>query len=256
MKKLRALITTTLLGALLCTSLPPALACGPSYIETVFVIDGSPDIPFEEFTRGNIGVVRPTFGPKALFIAYRYANGGSFNSSDQERLIEALQGKPPEDTDEDAAVARWIAARKLVAGDQKLPGIYTERNFGGYNFFPNCTANAFDVAVETLNARAGTHGFADRNVQEWARGQDKVFEICSSGTELPPEPAVDAPAWLKKDRQYQIAAAHFYSLNFDEARRRFEEISNDSDSVWQQTADYLVGRTLVRHASLVEGETK
>ena len=83
MKQLRALVTTTLLGALLCTSLSPALACGPSYIETVFAIDGSPDIPFEEFTRGNIGVVRPKFGPKALFIAYRYANGGSFSASDQ-----------------------------------------------------------------------------------------------------------------------------------------------------------------------------
>ncbi|HXM35975.1 MAG TPA: hypothetical protein VN920_12355, partial [Pyrinomonadaceae bacterium] len=64
----------------------------------------------------------------------------------------------------------------------------------------------------------------------------------------------ESPLWLRKDREYQIAAASFYSLKFDEARARFEKIASDSESDWQQTADYLVARTLVRPASLAENE--
>ena len=60
--------------------------------------------------------------------------------------------------------------------------------------------------------------------------------------------------WLRKDRDYQIAAAHFYSLDFDQARTRFAAIALDPASPWQETADYLVGRTWVRQASLTENE--
>ena len=35
---------------------------------------------------------------------------------------------------------------------------------------------------------------------------------------------------MRKDRDYQIAAAYFYSLKFDEARARFERIAADADS--------------------------
>jgi hypothetical protein len=51
-----------------------------------------------------------------------------------------------------------------------------------------------------------------------------------------------------------MAAAFFYSLNFDEARRRFESIAADTDSPWQETAKYLVARTLFRQASLAKDE--
>ena len=64
----------------------------------------------------------------------------------------------------------------------------------------------------------------------------------------------DKPEWLRKDRDYQIAAALFYSLNFDEARDRFERIAVDNESPWRETADYLVARTLVRQASLKSDE--
>ena len=249
----RHLLSLTVLAILLLhASLPIALACGPSYIEPVFKFRNSPDIPFSEFTSGNIGLVRPTFGRKALFIAYRYANGGSFSLRDQQALMDALRGKAPDDNDITQAVEAWVAARKVVVGDEKLPDIYTDKNYSGYNFFPNCTKNAFEVATQVLNERAATHGVENPNVREWLKGQDRVFDICSSGNTYPDEARPDAPVWLKKDRAYQIAAAHFYSLNFDEAVKRFEAIAADDESVWRETADYLIGRTLVRQASLVK----
>ena len=250
----RQLLTLTVLIILLHASLPVALACGPSFIEPVFEFENSPDIPFHEFTSGNIGLVRPTFGRKALFIAYRYASGGSFSLSDQTALIDALRGKAPEDNDVTETVRAWVAARKLVVGDEKLPEIYTDKNDSGYNFFPNCTKNAFEVATSVLKDRAATYGVEDPSVREWLKGQDRVFDICSSGGTYPAEAGPDAPTWLKKDRAYQIAAAHFYALNFGEAVERFKQIAADDESVWRETADYLIGRTLVRQASLNKDE--
>ena len=40
-------------------SSPVANGCGPSFIEPVFVFNGSPDLPFNEFTGGNGGFGYP-----------------------------------------------------------------------------------------------------------------------------------------------------------------------------------------------------
>ena len=227
----------------------PALACGPETVEPIFVFSTSPDLPFDEFTRGKIGIVQPTFGRKTLVIAHRFLNGGTFTEDEQRGLVLALKGKPPED-DDNSATKAWIAARKEVVGEEKEPlAIYDERRHDGYDFFPNCTSNAFEVATQTLKERVASYGAEDNNVRDWLRAQDVVFKNCAEGAEAPPA-ASSGPQWLQKDRDYQIAAANFYSLNFREARTRFETIANDGESIWQDTAAYLVGRTLVREASL------
>jgi hypothetical protein len=234
----------------------PGLACGPSAIAPVFVFKQSPDLPFAEFTKGKIGIIRPTFGRKTLVIAYRYLNGGSFDSDEQEGLVQALKGEAPE-AGGDSALKAWINARKeFLKEDQQLPKIYTERRYGGYDFFPNCTKNAFEVATQTLRDRVASYGADDVNVHAWIEAQDTVFQNCSGGAQVPPAVGASSPSWLAKDRDYQIAAAHFYSLQFDEARSRFERIAADADSIWQQTAAYLVARTLVRQASLAEPEIR
>jgi tetratricopeptide (TPR) repeat protein len=61
---------------------------------------------------------------------------------------------------------------------------------------------------------------------------------------------------MRPDRAYQIAAANFYSTNFDEAKKRFDSIAADSDSPWRQNAIYLVARTLARKGSLGPPEQK
>jgi hypothetical protein len=255
MKLLQRTLAISLAALLLLNSTTPVRACGPYFTEPIFVFENSPDLPFNEFTNGKIGIVLPTFGRKTLVIAYRYLNGGSFTSDEQAELIGALKGKAPED-DGTAAVKAWVKARKEVFGDDdKLPEIYTERQHGeGYDFFPNCTRNAFEVATETLKDRVTRYGAEDKNVHTWLAAQDTVFQNCSRGAQVPNELGAESPEWLRKDREYQIAAAHFYSLNFDEARARFEKIAADVDSPWQELAAYLVARTLVRQASLAGTE--
>ncbi|MEK6334476.1 MAG: hypothetical protein AABM67_05975, partial [Acidobacteriota bacterium] len=141
-----------------------------------------------------------------------------------------------------------------LSNEEKLPEIYTERRYGGYDFFPNCSANAFEVATATLKDRAATYGPEDRNVRAWVAAQDIVFQNCAQGGTVPDELGPESPAWLRQDRDYQIGAALLYSLNFEAARARFEKIANDGESSWHETAEYLVGRTLVRHASLSPDE--
>lgn len=257
MKLPRRAFAVALTALLLLNYAAPAIGCGPWPTEPIFVFENSPDLPFSDFTAGKIGIVRPSLGHKTLVIAYRYLNGGSFTGEEQRELLDALKGTAPEEDSIDAVKA-WVKARKELFGeDQKLPQIYTERENGGtYNFFPNCTSNAFEVATETLKDRVASYGADNANVKLWLEAQDTVFENCSVGSHVPAALGNDSPTWLRKDRAYQIAAAYFYSLNFDEARTRFEQIAADADSPWSDLAAYLIGRTLVRQASLTEDQTK
>lgn len=253
---IRRAITCVSLLAILFQSYGRANACGPSVLEPIFVFKESSDLPFSDFAAGKIGIIQPTFGRKTLFIAYRYLNGVTFTPDEQEALVRALRGKPPEDEDE-AAVKQWVTARKEVALDERNPPeIYTERQYGGYDFFPNCTRNAFEVATATLQDRVAQHGSEDRHVRAWLAAQDLVFQNCQTGAAIPNNLGPESPGWLRKDRDYQIGAALLYQLNLDDARSQFAKIASDPESPWQETADYLVGRTLVRQGSLTKDETK
>jgi hypothetical protein len=236
--------------ALLLQATPLLLACGPEYILPIFKFTQSPDLPFDGFAKGNIGILQSTFGRKTLVIAHRYLGGGTYTEDEQKALVAALKGKGSEEQN-DAAIKAWIETRKLILPDEKTPpAIYDERRQSGYDFFPNCTSNAFEVATQTLKDRVTSYGSDDLNVRDWLQAQDVVFKNCAEGSEPPAPVSTGSPRWLQKDRDYQIAASYFYLLNFNEARSRFEKISEDGESDWQEVAAYLVGRTMVRQASL------
>ncbi len=258
MKKLfRFLTSTVLIPAFFVNVLP----CGPSYISPVFEYKYAPDNPYENFAAGKIGILKPSYRRIVLIASYRYLNGGSFNAEEQKALVDVwnaeFNNKSYDDNEVGDAVKKWVEKRKEVAEkDEKLPDIYTEREYGGYDFFPNCTKSSFETAADTLSNRMSSYGSDSKDVKNWARGQDRVFENCASGITSPEPPNEGMPEWLQKDRAYQMAAAAFYSLDYEEAKRRFAEIAQDSQSPWQETAEYLVGRTLIRQASLSKDEAK
>ena len=127
MRLQRRMIVLALTLSLSLNLAPSAKACGGAGdIEPIFVFKESPDLPFEEFAQGKIGIVLPTFGRKSLFIAYRYLSEQPFTAGEQHALVEALRGTPPEDEGGEAIKA-WIAARKeFVAEGEDLPAIYAE----------------------------------------------------------------------------------------------------------------------------------
>jgi hypothetical protein len=258
MKKFAALLSSLLLIAL---AVNPVFACGPSYISPIFEYEHAPENPYENFAAGKIGILKPSQRRIVLLAAYRYLNGGGFSQPEQKALVEVwnaeFNNQPYEADDISETVKKWIAKRKAVVGkEEKPPEIYVEREYeGGYDFFPNCTKNAFETAEKTLSERIAAHGSEDRHVKDWIKAQDKVFENCASGKAAPDASVEEMPEWLKKDRAYQIAAAEFYSLDYDSAKRHFSEIALDYDSPWRETAEYLVGRTLIRQASLIKDKT-
>ena len=252
MKSIFRFTTSTILVLVF---LSQALPCGPGYISPVFDNEKAPENPYSNFAAGQLGIIKPDFRRSVLFAAYRYLNGGSFSVDDQKALVEVWKAeidrdyKPQDDISE--SVKAWVDKRMEVVGkEEKTPEIYVERTYGGYDFFPNCTKNAFETATETLSSRVTLHGPSDPGVVNWVNGQDQVFNNCASGKQTPNEPPVGAPDWLNKDRAYQRAAAEFYSLDYRNAKLHFAEIAQDTESPWRETADYLVARTLIRQASL------
>ncbi len=227
----------------------------------VFNYKYAPENPFENFAAGKIGIVKPSYHRTILVAAYRYLTGGNFTPDEQKNLVEVWKADfnnedfKKDDTSE--AVKKWVQKRLEATGkDEKTPDIYAEREYGGYNFFPNCTPNAFETAAQTLASRIGSYGADSKDVKSWVKTQDAVFSNCASGREIPAPPVPGAASWLQKDYDYQAAAAEFYSLNYAEAKNKFALIAVDSDSPWQETADYLIGRTLLREASLTKSDEK
>jgi hypothetical protein len=247
-----------------------AAPCGPGFVEPLFVTTSAPESPYENFAAGKLGLVKPEYHRTVLVAAYRYLTGGTFSQEERKALVEVwnadFHNKEYPDNDVTDAVRTWVERRKDLAADEKeLPQIYVERDDGGYSFFPNCTKNAFETATQTLSERVARYGTDSKDVAEWLSGQDEVFRNCTAGKSIPNSVGSGAPTWLQQDRKYQIAAAEFYSLDFSAARRHWAEIAADPQSPWAETADYLIGRALVRESSLsketpgaaaVEGEAE
>jgi BON domain len=240
-----------IIAVLLSTALP----CGPGYVTPIFITTAAPENPYANFAAGRLGIISPGYRRSLLIAAYRYLNGSGFTPDEQKALVELWKSDIDRNytrTDDIAPVIRaWVEKRKDVVGtDEKTPEIYAERSYGGYDFFPNCTQNAFETATATLADRASAHGPSDAAVRDWLNAQDAVFANCSTGKRIPAEAPPGSPDWLQRDREYQKAAAEFYALDYADAKRRFAEIAQDSESPWRDTADYLVARTLIRQASL------
>ncbi|MEQ1922245.1 MAG: hypothetical protein ABL952_07025 [Pyrinomonadaceae bacterium] len=247
--------------ALLFIFLSNTIPCGPGYITPMFDTSSAPEAPYTDYASGRLGIVKPSFHRSVLIAAYKYIAGNGLNAAEQQAMIEVwkaeIDNKDFADDTVDEAVKAWVARRKEVVGkEEKTPDIYVERSYGGYDFFPNCTKNAFETAAETLSDRTTAHGPSDTNVQNWVRAQDQVFQNCASGKQQPDDTAPGAPDWLQKDRAYQKAAAEFYSLDYESAKKHFAEIAQDTESPWAETADYLVARTLIRQASLSKSKEK
>src|SRR5262249_24098264 len=156
------------------------LPCGPGYVLPLFDTSSAPEDPYTDFAAGKLGIVKPTFHRSVLYAAYRYINGGSLNAAEQQAMIQVwradFDNQDFGDNSVEDALKAWIERRKDIVGkDEKLPDIYAERSYGGYEFFPNCTKNAFETASETLADRASAHGPSDPNVVDWLKGQDAVF---------------------------------------------------------------------------------
>jgi len=238
-----------------------ALACGPFTLEAVFVHTVHPTYPLGQFASGRIGVVQPSYARSYLYTAYRYFSGSTFSPSEQRGLVDLWGQRLNFSSDEGPAQwsNMWLEARKKVPGvqDRREINVYRAREKPNeYEFYVNCNKDSFETAAKTLADRTAKYGADSQVLLNWIEAQDEVFANCSSATSIPDPLPADVRPLALQDRAYQIAAAHFYSANFDQARKRFEEIAADAKSPWHLVASYMVARTLIRKASLGAPEQK
>ena len=249
------------------------IACGPDFGPDVFVPAPHPQNP-SIFAKGRLGVLQPSYWRADKVVAYRYLIGGKL--SDTERAAYA----PAESEDQSDSktwqqqydarqaalpVNQWRAARAAVlkVDLKSSPEISQDRSLGtktndGFELDPilNCPDDAFLTAKTTLESRLKQWGQDSASLAEWLRGQDAVFSNCSTSGQIPlPLPASAAPL-LRRDREYQIAAAKFYAADYDGAIRGFETVANDADSPWHAWGQYLAARAEVRKAAKAASPAK
>ena len=242
------------LAILLC-GLMPAWATGPLGPEIRFFSRSGQD-PVDDLTyfRGQLGILRPTFTDNRLYAAYRIMLGGRFSEAQAKQLLARCCDAPETPFD---AVTSWNELRKRVPGvpPAKEATSFRQRPEDMRIFDVSCFPNAYRNSAATLRARIADHGANNPLVREWVIGQDAVLLNCYEDSSLPEELPPNAPAWLKADLAYQIAATYFYRLDYTRAGQLFAEIGRDASSPWQKTARYLVARCAV-HAAIEDKTPK
>lgn len=257
-------------------------ACSPSafWPEPIFVNVLHPDLPIGSYGEGNLGVIQPAYASIYLYVAYRTLKGHPLQPSEQEALWKGdsllLNGIPrsqtqPQETRQPARAAgetdwigEWVSETGIlptgdISGDQFPPGASTAAGISRqvavrvngsvlYTNILNCTPGAFRTALDTYKARSGQFGASSQVVSDWLQAQRLVFDNCGNPGEIPPPLPTTAPALAQADRTYQIAAAHFYAGDYDQAAADFRAIGENSSSPWSELAPYLVARALVRKA--------
>lgn len=254
-RRIARILHTTAVCAITLTT---AQACGPDFSPDVFVRTNRPDLP-ERYVQGHLGILQTDFPSADLFVAYRYLNGGKLSAEEQKTLHpESSNTQTSYGPQPNAAIMGWMAERAkypdvpVNAVDPNFQQKVTENGYSYNITYPNCADDAFHTATLTLQSRAATWGKNNPSTLDWIRAQEAVFLACSTAAPAPQPAPASAPLLLKQDRAYQLAAASFYSHNFDAAAQQFQTIAADKASPWSNTAGYVAARALIRKAFLAK----
>jgi len=209
--------------------------------------DAGPTQTFENYAKGNIGVLAQGYSTVDFLVAYRALTGRKVSDAD----IQVLSTIRKNWYDHDGGIFGfdWLSLRQTLPHEKSLERAYA-------TFSGPCRGDAFSVAASKLKHLLDTFGAKDAAVLEWVRGQDAVFSHCwvnATATLLQELPA-SAPQWLRKERAYQIAAATLYEGDYPKARTLFDQIGKDADSPWHNYAPYLIGRSYLEQADNTSDE--
>jgi hypothetical protein len=235
---------------------PEAESCGPFLSFAQFTYVAQP--PQDVFARGQLGILRPKYYRRYLVVAYRYLTGVPLNGEE----ISAFSGELPAGPASPAPVDpanQWLQPRNQVPGLMPIQSIERDRALPAPNAFEsyrNCLDDAFGNAAQTLRERTVRWGLNSPQLAEWVRGQDAVFRNCNGGDETPPPLPAAADPILAADRRYQIAAAEFYSEQYEDAEKDFASIASDVNSPWRELGRFMVARTLIRAATIGDDKSK
>jgi hypothetical protein len=237
----------------------PAEACGPFFSDAIFVFTTHPDFPLDKFAAGKFGVIRASWARSYLVVTYRSLSGNPLSDGEAKAMKSLWDDRLNNAgyVSEGELINKWNEARKAAGATAPAQiSVYRRREKPReYESFLNCQVDAFVNAENLLNERVRLFGVNSPQVQSWLAAQDAVFANCGEGRQIPKDAATelpDLPQLLRADRAYQIAAANFYSTNFDEAKQQFEAIARDKNSPYHIIAPYMAARSMLRKGSFAE----
>jgi hypothetical protein len=222
-------------------------------VEPRIFFDVRPDAPIDRFVDGHLGILQPSYARSHLIVAFRYLSGRPPSAVEREGFRELLRHRLDEYPEPRIRAAeQWERLRTNVRGVAFAQAPDQSRAVGGdsYEWIDNCTDDAFHTAAATLAARVKTFGARHPAVSAWLDAQEIVFGNCSDGSASVPEADGSLPEIIRADRRYQMAAADFYAMRYQEARARFLAIARDAKSPWRATARLVAARALIRAESL------
>jgi hypothetical protein len=228
----------------------PGQSCGPFFTEAIFVLH-QPESR-EELMKGNPGIIWPDFGFVDLALAYRAMQGPVFTAAEieGERVRQVATDGVNENARQHSTMSGmdlWVKARgeggKPIAVDANVPGQQ-------WQSYGNCLDDAFATAAKTLQSRQRENAADKAALAAWVVGQDQVFSNCGGLGDMPSEIGASSPEWLRQDRAYQSAAAHFYRAEWQPAQADFTAIAADKSSSWHDLASYMIARAMIRQATL------
>ena len=232
-------------------------SCGPFFTDAIFVLHQPKSR--EELMGGDPGIIWPDFGIGDLALAYRALQGPAFTADEiagqkAQAILTDSSGSSAQKSTGDG-VAKWFAARQAFTGQNHEP-ISTDATVPGQQWqsYGNCLEDAFVTAAKTLEKREADYPSDKSSIEAWVTGQDAVFSNCNAQGQLPVDARASTPDWLRRDRAYQSAAAHFYRSEWQPAQAGFTAIAGDKGSPWHDLASYMVARTMIRRATLSKSD--
>lgn len=257
---MRAVAVVRAVVGLLCAALAAEGGLKHAFDRPVFIYMRHPELPLDRFAAGRLGIPEPTWARIYHFVVYRELTGQPLTPAEREAWRTAVDmrggywvtddawsrpyptgtGQPYSSPD----LADWLEVRaRVTTVSAPVPKPPARPATWAYTSRTVCAEDAYAVAAGTLRERIRRYGAPSPEVKFWTEGQDAVFEACAdSGVTIPKIAPVTMPALIRADREYQIAAALFNAMRFDEARIWFERIARDRNSPWRVWAPYLVGR--------------
>ncbi len=232
--------------------------------QDLFFVTARPDQSVREFIERPAGYYTDYLVPYQVLWYWRL-HGQPFSPEAVRAFSDLLEKLPREDGGMDETDEAWtdwrqardsaytqlghlLVAPKTAAAppSQQQP----QWSVDGLRAGPNCFyGDAYRHATKTLTQRmerATGDKAAGPYVLHWLQTQDAVFDTCGNRVGTAPELPAHAPAWLKADHAYQLAAQSFYGGNLDGADAAFAEIAADKTSPWHDLAAYMRLRVLVR----------
>ncbi len=257
MRSLRRLFAALLVGATIAAAPPAPIARACSFDETTeFATSTHPDLPLDDYVAGQLGLLKTTFARSHLVIAYRTLGGMPLDPVEQAGALQVIHdriyddvtvSRRPAPASAPDATSAWSAARTAALGSAgAAPATTLTRNYAAVG---NCYDDTFTKATETLADRARRYGAGSAELRAWIAAEDLVLANCGGGpAQVPPALKPPKDKLAASDRDYQIASAYFYALDYAQADKRLRAIAADADSPWQPWGRYLAARNATRQA--------